>query len=595
MPNLKPRDLWLITSLVFVFFWSLPNLSHPIGRDQALYCVIAQGVLDGQRPYLDLWDNRPPTTFLVFVPIVKVLGNVMWSVGAVDILWLLCISYFIFLFAERYLGLGPAVLAVSVNAVWHCAAGYTHALVPSTIVIFCMFVGLVLVWNEGRWTRVRHFGAGLMLGAAFWATFNALVLAPLLLFLPYLDFREIDQQPRRVTWAICGRSWLPRAAALTLGFLAVLVGMIAYLRLVGSWQSFREINFEAMPIYARLPLERTEGYWLRAIKETEYVVGQLTLVVLLAAILIARKQRELYRLAPVLLAAALGFFSAAIQVRFHAYYFETSYPFFAMAWGYMGAKALESFRALARHARAKGWRVASILVWVLLADVLAWFAVDLFWSGYPRYKALGLWWHRPERLYAAYPWSHTLEHLKGELGVVRYLKVNSSPSDRLFIWGTQPLIYFLSERRPATRFISNLGLISPWGLRSWRAELVRDLREAPPLYLVVVRKDAIPSVSYTSDDSEKILTAFPELAAVIADSYQKVETVENFVIYRRAASPPWKATVSVRGAAGGETWRRAGLRFTRAADASQQSPGKGIPMIGFRSLGSRRGTNHRDA
>ncbi len=526
--------MWLFASLAFALLWSLPNLTFPIGRDQALYCVIAEGVLNGQRPYVDLWDNRPPTTFLVFLPIVKIFGRAMWTAGAVDILWMLAMSYFIFRFAERYAGAGVATLAVGVNAVWHSVAGYTHALVPSTFVIFFVSAGVFMVWKEAPRMLLRHFVAGVMLGMAFWATFNALAFAPLLLGLPYLDFSGLDKQPPSLRITISWREWLPRAASLAGGLAVAMFGMIAYLWLVGSWTEFRHINFEVMPGYARLPLERTEEYWLWAIKETEFVVGRMTLIVTLGALVSARHFRELRVLAPILLTAALGFFSAAAQVRFHAYYFETAYPFFAMVWGYMGVRAFESFRSLARDCRERGWRLARPLVWVLFANIVAWFAVDIFWAAVPRFEALGRWWRNPVKFYSSYPWPHSLEHLKGEFGVIRYLKENSSPSDRIFIWGTQPVIYFLAERRPATRFISNLGLISPWGPRAWQEELVRELRKSPPAVFIVVRKDAIPSVSYTHDDSEKFLRVFPELAAFIRENYQHSMAIENFEVYRRS-------------------------------------------------------------
>jgi hypothetical protein len=122
--------------------------------------------------------------------------------------------------------------------------------------------------------------------------------------------------------------------------------------------------------------------------------------------------------------------------------------------------------------------------------------------------------------------------LKGEFGVIRFLRANSSPQDTVFVWGTQPVIYFLSERRSPTRFASNLGLVSPWGPRAWQEELIRDLKKSPPKFLIVVRKDAIPSVSYTERDSESFLEVFPELDGFIRSSYQPEKTIENFVVYR---------------------------------------------------------------
>lgn len=528
----RQSRIWFFASLAFAFLWALPNMTFPIGRDQALYCVIADGVLHGQRPYVDLWDNRPPTTFLAFLPIVKIFGHAMWSMGAVDILWLLAMSCFIFRFAERSMGPVAAALAVGVNAVWHSAAGYTHALVPSTFVIFFVFAALFMVWNEGPRTSLRHFAAGTMMALAFWATFNSLAFLPMLLVFPYMDFRGLDQAPPSLKFSISLRAWWPRAAALAAGFAAASLAVVAHLWIVGSWAEFLNINFQVMPVYARLPLERTEEYWLWAIVQTNSVTGQMTLLVLIAALLTASHYRELRILAPVFLGAALGFFSAAAQIRFHAYYFETAYPFFAMVWGYMGVRVFESFRRLARDCREKGWRVASPLVWGIFVNIVAWFAVDLTLAGHARFKLFGEWWCDPTRTYTAYPWPNTREHLKGEFGVIRFLRAESSPQDKVFIWGTQPVIYFLSERQSPTRFISNLGLISPWGPRAWQEELIRDLKKSPPKFLIVVRKDAIPSVSYTHRDSERFLEVFPELDGFIRGSYQPEQTIENFVVYR---------------------------------------------------------------
>jgi hypothetical protein len=110
--------------------------------------------------------------------------------------------------------------------------------------------------------------------------------------------------------------------------------------------------------------------------------------------------------------------------------------------------------------------------------------------------------------------------------------MDSAPQDEVYIWGTAPAINFLSRRRPATRFVSNLGLISPWGLKRWRIELVHDLRKKPPRYIVVARHDPIPRVSYTGRDSEEMLQSFPALADFIASQYRPAKNFTDFEIYR---------------------------------------------------------------
>ena len=104
---------WLYGTLGLVFLRALPNLRFPLERDSATYCLVAEWMLHGLRLYRDLWDNKPPGIFFVYVPIVKLFGPVMWCVGVMDIVWLLLISCCIFRFVQRYLGAAAAAFAQS--------------------------------------------------------------------------------------------------------------------------------------------------------------------------------------------------------------------------------------------------------------------------------------------------------------------------------------------------------------------------------------------------------------------------------------------------------------------------------------------------
>ena len=148
--------------------------------------MIGQGLLRGAKLYRDLWDMKPPGIFGIYAGVVKLFGPVMWSVGVVDILWLLAISWCIFRFAQRYLGTAAAVVAVVANASWHCQEGYVNAVQPETFLILCVFAAYLLVWREGdaqaglrlppqgllprggRWPVARHFAAGVLLAVLWW-------------------------------------------------------------------------------------------------------------------------------------------------------------------------------------------------------------------------------------------------------------------------------------------------------------------------------------------------------------------------------------------------------------------------------------------
>ncbi len=178
---------WLALALGLVLLMALPNLSYPIGRDQATYCVIGRGLLDGARLYRDLWDNKPPGIFYLYAGIVKIFGPAMWSIGLLDIFWLLAISVCIFRFTEGTLGKAAAFLAVLVNAALHIRAGYWDAGQPETFLMLFVFGSYFLL--RGRPTKGRELLAGILFAGAFWVKYNVITFVPLLLLALYQKAR----------------------------------------------------------------------------------------------------------------------------------------------------------------------------------------------------------------------------------------------------------------------------------------------------------------------------------------------------------------------------------------------------------------------
>jgi hypothetical protein len=536
--------LWLPAALVFVAIRALPNISYPIARDQATYCVIGQGLLEGKHLYIDFWDNRSPGFAYIYALIVKLFGAEMWCVGLVDILWLLAVSYLIFRFAERYLGSAAAAVAVVVNAAWHTWAGYWQAAQAETFLVLFVFGSFFLMADDGGWPQLRSFAAGALFAGAFWTKYNSVIFLPLVLLVPYLDAACLDAQPPRLRLLIPWRLWLRKALVFGTGSGAVVAGVLLYFWLVGSWAQFIEDQFVVLPRYAAMAMERTPNYWLWALNQTFTVLGPWTEAATGAALLIAWKSRDLKRLAPIMAAAVLGYASLAVQVRFHAYAFETCNPFFAMIWAYLGLRIFEGFCTLACSFAARGWRVARVLAWVVFANIAVWPVPVQLLNIVEHYKALGSWWRQPEAFYATYPWPNPISHFPDQMRVISYLRQNVKPGDSVFVWGSEPLIYFLTGTHQPTRFVLNLPLVSPWSPPEWRVEVVRDLEKSPPRFLVVARDDAIPYIAYHRLDSEQFLQVYPELAVFISDNYASVQHFRNFEIYGRRASFPASTLVS---------------------------------------------------
>lgn len=543
---------WLALALILAAARSLPNLSYPLGRDQATYAVVGRGLLRGARLYRDIWDVKPPAIFWTYAGIVKAFGSVMWSVGVVDVLWMLAMAWCIFRFAERYVGPSAGVIAVLVEASWHSRIGYINAAQPETFLILFVFLAYFQIWRERRHVVLRHLAAGVLFGAAFWFKYNALALLPFLVLVPYLDLAALHASPRRLRLTLPWGEWLKRTGVVLAGFAASLAAVLGYFVLAGLWSAMWQSHFLMVSRYGASPLANLRNNWLTPVAATVLFLGFLTVLALLAGFIVAWKSRELGRFAPVLLGAAFGYGSAAMQVRFPSFGFEPCYPFFAMSWGYVAVKAFQWARGFGREKvpeRGKespkgehrekappAWSPARILVWFVLANAV-------FWPAFLDFGRLARGYHRlaecradPDTFYANYPDQYRLEHLGGEMQVIHYIQANARPRDGVYVWGAAALIYFLTDQPSPTRFVPNFPLVAVWGPQAWRDELVRDLRNSPPGFIVLARHDVLYPVTFTWLDSAEYVKRFPALDALISGSYQQVADFPDFVVYRRTSS-----------------------------------------------------------
>jgi len=523
----------LAMAVLFVLVRALPFLSIPIYRDQATYLLVGDGLLHGKQLYRDLWDNKPPGIFIVYAGIAKAFGRVTWSIGVVDILLLLIISYLLFRFTEPFLGRSGAAIAVMVQASMCGEMRYYWMGQPETFQVVCVLAGYLLMARRGRWCKSSSFAAGLLFGYAFLLKYNAVAFLPFFLVLPFLAAGDLDRKPPRVSFSISWRSWLTKAAFLLAGLAAAIGIVMAWIILKGAWPAMKEAQFEVLPRYAAMAIERDRPYWLAAIIRTKNDLGVWNLGATVAGLVVAWGRRDLKRFAPVFLALSVAFMAAAVQIRFHDYYFQPCYPFLAAVWAYLAVSVFEGFHALARNFGQRGWRLAAVLVWLVFAQAAFWPLPGEFNKLTMRYEELGEW--RAARLafYSNYPRQMNTEHFQGLFGVIDYLQKNARSGDGVYAWSLNSLIYYLTGHEPPTRFVSDLPVISRWSPPSWRTELMRDLTRSQPRFIVVARGDQIPFVTYVNLDSEEYLKTFPELDSFLTKDYKPAADFEGFVVYRR--------------------------------------------------------------
>jgi hypothetical protein len=531
LPASTRSRAWLYGTLGVVLLRALPNLRYPLGRDQATYCVIGQGLLRGQLLYRDLWDIKPPGLYYLYAVIVRIFGPVMWLIGIVDIILLLAISICIFHFTKRYLDAPAAAVAVASYALWHCSWGYIHAAQAETFIMLFVFLAYFILMSGQRENWRGNFTAGLIFGAAFWVKYNAAPFFAVLTFLPYLDMSRLDEHPPQLRLAIPWRVWMRRTGVIVLGFLLMMVAVLVYFWGIGDWHALIEDHFEVAPRYGSMFIHHVRNYPLFALTWTRYSLGPWTEAAFGAALVIAWWRREVRIIAPVVIMTVAGCASTASQPRLSTYSFETAYPFFAMLWGYVIIKLYEGFVHIREWLAQRRWRVAGVLLWLVALEVVYYplpgFALQIA----EEYRELAAWIHNPHDSYQSYPFQFFLEKLHDQMTIIDYLRKNSAPSYGVYVWGTAPLINFLTPRPSPSRFVSNHALISIWGPARWRQDLIAELSRKEPRFIVVERHDEIHLVTLTYDDSEQCLRKYPALASFIAGRYESVKNLDDFEVY----------------------------------------------------------------
>jgi 4-amino-4-deoxy-L-arabinose transferase-like glycosyltransferase len=121
------------------------------------------------------------------------------------------------------------------------------------------------------------------------------------------------------------------------------------------------------------------------------------------------------------------------------------------------------------------------------------------------------------------------------LTTARYLQANTGPHDYVLVWGFQALVNFLADRPAPTRYIFTYPLTFDRPESEFRVQarriFLRDLKEKPPRYIVLVTNDVNPLQAV---DSYALLAGFPEFERIVQREYRIETTIGEFHLYRRS-------------------------------------------------------------
>jgi hypothetical protein len=501
-------------------------LSFEYGRDQGIYAVVADVMRGGGAPYRDAWDFKPPAIYFFFALARTVFGEGMHAVRLLEAMGLASLCHAFIILSRRHTGdIRGGVIGGAAAVLGYVTLDFWHTAQPET------FGAVVLAW---AWVAATHrgarqfaawYGAGALYGVAALLKPSlgggALASAAIVLW----TRRHVAVPKRR-------RFGAPLLAFFAGGVTPVAL-TLAYFAAKGALGDVYSVFMEFTPGYAMLGanaapfparLGRSLGEWL--FRYTPVLVVALVPLLFLRP-LHAREREGIAHVFGTILIALAG---VAMQAKFFAYHFGAVVPLAGLLTGWGVWKV---WRA-ARH-RAPARLVVPV---VLVVAGAGWipglpYAAEFWGKCAARQRAFT---HPAERraiLDRVY--SKGDVNMAADRAAAEWLRANTAPGATVFIWGFEPVVYDLADRRPASRYIYNVPQRAAWFQDGARARLMQDLAASDPAAVIVVRNDRLERVTGNDRDSAGELAAFPGLRNWLEARYRVVGVAEDLTIHARRA------------------------------------------------------------
>jgi 4-amino-4-deoxy-L-arabinose transferase-like glycosyltransferase len=496
----------------------LPSLAQPMGADQALYAYVGERILQGERPYLDAWDQKPPAIHYTYA-VLRAIWPADAVVAAADLAAAAVVAVLLFWIGRdlvsRQVGAWASVLFLFLaNPAFGRLAGVRVRAQCETFIAVTVAGAVWLLIRHARGAPWAYGVAGLLLGAAVTFKYNAAVYAAAAA-VGILASGSLT--PRRAVTFGAGCAALPIAClalfadALPAWFDATVTYNLRY-----SGETYRgPLDFVRYLLTFPVAHARVDALW---------TIGGAG-----CAVLLAGAARDPRRLVPVAWVAVACLSIAINSSRGLPQYFVQAAPALALAAAWAAAVLAGAVRARwpARQAHA-------VLALVLVAAAVATWRVNQFpklveQTVFDAHRLAG----RIDR--DTHLARYVDEQKYTALGadrVGRLMQAHSAPDDTVYLFGFTAGAYVHAGRESASRFFWSRPVIAGFkeGTPGYGVTgLLDDLRRSRPAVVALQIYDWAPDV----EDSAQFFLSRPPLAEWLAASYRRVDGPAGFDVWVR--------------------------------------------------------------
>lgn len=455
-------SLALLAGVALTVLPSTPAIRPLPGVDAGVFNYVAWRMLEGEVPYRDVWDHKPPLIFFIHV-LGLVLGRgTTWGQSAIQFLadgLGLMIGFHLlrkpFGDAAAFVALLLGVFAMLVLVVpANCTEHYA---LPWGFLILALYRESVLNGS----TAAKSLLMGLASAALFF-TKQTLIGVPAAVCLSL--FLILAARGR---WAELARG----IAFFLLGFAGLIAPIVAYFAVNGALSDFWQAAFGYNLAYGSTPpgdglMAALKGFRLLHRSGLLYPA----LAGYFGALLILRLPAYRNRYAdPLLVAALLGWpieiWLSGLSGRAYHHYFLAWIPLTtvlaAFSLGYF-FRGLPDAAGNPRLGASPALRTAGVLAFVSASGVQPALALSYMLFTFPQ-----------------------LDLIRNEQAALEFIVQNTKDDDPILLWGAESALHFASRRRSSSRFVYQWPLFEPYHPDPRVTEIFRnDLLERPPRIVI---------------------------------------------------------------------------------------------------------------
>jgi hypothetical protein len=461
--GLSRRWCYAILLLIVLFsaFVRFRLRDFSLERDEGEYAYAGQLILQGIPPYQLAYNMKLPGTYAAYAVLMGAFGQTPSGIHTGVSLINAATIILIYLLAGRLFGTAAGLVAaasysvLSINQTILGIAGHTEH-----FVLLPALGGILLLLKavEGKRTRLL-FWSGILLGTSF------LMKQPGIVFILFGGvYLLVLERKHAIDW----RGLWTRIGAYTAGAALPFVLTCLILLKAGVFQKFwfwtfsyaaqyvSNVNFDAALQLFRFGFVRAVGAGLLI-----WVIAAVGL----ALLFVHRAAREQAMFVGGFL--LFSFMAVCPGLHFREHYFILLLPAVSLLVGVAVTAATQMLLGTRLAVR-----FIPVLCFIFACGFLIMRQQDFLFRMDPITACRSLYGENP---------------FPEAVGIADYIKAHSSPADRVAVLGSEPEIYFYSQRHSATGHIYTYGLMEPqkYALRM-QEEMIQEIESAQPKFVVYV-------------------------------------------------------------------------------------------------------------